>query len=879
VVDPTNVANGTTCPSTPPTTPPTGTTTGYKTTIYDSAGRTTSTTDQAGDTTSYTYDGDANKLTSTDPAGQATNYCYYWEDGTGQCAASAPTAGGAGNMLYSTTTPVTAADPAGETTTDSYWPGGAAHVVTNPAGSTTTTPDAAGDTTSVAYVATGSYVQPTNVSYTYYADQTRKTMADGTGTTTYTYDDDSRVLGQSFVAKSGTGLANKAIGYTYEPSGEPATVVYPSYSGVTNPTATYTYNAAGETASVTDWMSNEITFSYDADGNQTSQDNDVSSSYPSGNSNDLYSYDAADLNTQVAFESQDYTGDAPSSLSSSTPALASIAGAEHATSGAATPSGCTWNGPVITDSFTVTPRNADGQLTEADQIIANCGSSTPLTASSFGYDAAGRVNSQGEQVEGTWSYTSFGYTGGNPTTLYGQTQTFDNAGEVTTSGSSSYAYDTLGDRISGPNTTYTYNMLGEMASENSATYYRYNGDGLQAEEGPNTTTATAQLIWDTSTASEPELLSDGINYYIYGPSRTPVEQYDPGYNGPTTNPEFINFSPTDSFYDYTNTSGNYENFYAFDAYGSVSGAYESSMTDNAFGFAGQYFDPSGTYDMRARYYDPNTGEFTSTDPYLAQTDQAYGYAGYDPVNSSDPSGLCASSRGGFVNTNSGPNVIYNGPCPNPNSPNFVAQVQQAIAGIRSYYAAPSGFSQFIGGLGDAAEGFVGLRSTFCNANAGTLADLGTAESAVLAVAGGVGVALDTARAAQAAEDGSREALALEEASQAVSTSAEADDAGVSDSLVTIRHYTSDLGRTLIEKDGSLRPGTYVTLPSDIPAGTSSEGVEKLLEIEAGKGANYVDVPVASNLLGMPENGPFTSGGAWQRILIEPVDLAGLGFVP
>jgi RHS repeat-associated protein len=534
---------------------------------------------------------------------------------------------------------------------------------------------------------------------------------------------------------------------------------------------------------------------------------------------------------------------------------------------------------VITDGFTVTPRNADGQLTEADQIIANCGSSTPLTASSFGYDAAGRVNSQGEQVEGTWSYTSFGYTGGNPTTLYGQTQTFDNAGEVTTSGSSSYAYDTLGDRISGPNTTYTYNMLGEMASENSATYYRYNGDGLQAEEGPNTTTATAQLIWDTSTASEPELLSDGINYYIYGPSRTPVEQYDPGYNGPTTNPEFINFSPTDSFYDYTNTSGNYENFYAFDAYGSVSGAYESSMTDNAFGFAGQYFDPSGTYDMRARYYDPNTGEFTSTDPYLAQTDQAYGYAGYDPVNSSDPSGLCASSRGGFVNTNSGPNVIYNGPCPNPNSPNFVAQVQQAIAGIRSYYAAPSGFSQFIGGLGDAAEGFVGLRSTFCNANAGTLADLGTAESAVLAVAGGVGVALDTARAAQAAEDGSREALALEEASQAVSTSAEADDAGVSDSLVTIRHYTSDLGRTLIEKDGSLRPGTYVTLPSDIPAGTSSEGVEKLLEIEAGKGANYVDVPVASNLLGMPENGPFTSGGAWQRILIEPVDLAGLGFVP
>ena len=134
------------------------------------------------------------------------------------------------------------------------------------------------------------------------------------------------------------------------------------------------------------------------------------------------------------------------------------------------------------------------------------------------------------------------------------------------------------------------------------------------------------------------MLSDGINYYIYGPGTTPVEQYDPSVNYPPENPYFINFSPTDSFYTYTNTSGNYEQFYAFDAYGAVSGAYETSMSDNAFGFAGQYFDPSGTYDMRARYYDPSTGEFTTADPDLAQTDQAYEYAEDDPVNESDPSG-------------------------------------------------------------------------------------------------------------------------------------------------------------------------------------------------------------------------------------------------
>ena len=47
-----------------------------------------------------------------------------------------------------------------------------------------------------------------------------------------------------------------------------------------------------------------------------------------------------------------------------------------------------------------------------------------------------------------------------------------------------------------------------------------------------------------------------------------------------------------------------------------------------------------------RYYDPATAQFVSVDPDLAQTDQAYVYAGDDPVNNSDPSGLCNSQGDG-----------------------------------------------------------------------------------------------------------------------------------------------------------------------------------------------------------------------------------------
>ena len=41
----------------------------------------------------------------------------------------------------------------------------------------------------------------------------------------------------------------------------------------------------------------------------------------------------------------------------------------------------------------------------------------------------------------------------------------------------------------------------------------------------------------------------------------------------------------------------------------------------------------------ARYYDPATGQFLSIDPAVAETDAPFNYAGDDPINEIDPSGL------------------------------------------------------------------------------------------------------------------------------------------------------------------------------------------------------------------------------------------------
>jgi RHS repeat-associated protein len=60
-------------------------------------------------------------------------------------------------------------------------------------------------------------------------------------------------------------------------------------------------------------------------------------------------------------------------------------------------------------------------------------------------------------------------------------------------------------------------------------------------------------------------------------------------------------------------------------------------------------DASGLQYRRNRYYDPKTGRFTQEDPIgLAGGLNLYGFAGGDPVNFSDPFGLCKDKNGNEV---------------------------------------------------------------------------------------------------------------------------------------------------------------------------------------------------------------------------------------
>jgi len=119
--------------------------------------------------------------------------------------------------------------------------------------------------------------------------------------------------------------------------------------------------------------------------------------------------------------------------------------------------------------------------------------------------------------------------------------------------------------------------------------------------------------------------------YIYGPGDTPVEQINLG----TSTPTYLTYTPSDDSWLTTNTAGDQTGYWQYDAYGTL--AYGTPTTP--FGYSGQYTDTTtGLVNDRARYYQPQTGGFTTRDPDYAGTDTAYTYASGDPISGADPTG-------------------------------------------------------------------------------------------------------------------------------------------------------------------------------------------------------------------------------------------------
>jgi RHS repeat-associated protein len=202
----------------------------------------------------------------------------------------------------------------------------------------------------------------------------------------------------------------------------------------------------------------------------------------------------------------------------------------------------------------------------------------------------------------------------------------------------SYAYDQDGNRTRAGSVGLAYNQAGDLTSYGTAAAYGYNGDGLRMSKTAGGTTTA--FTWDQS-GSLPLLIAAGSTYYLYGPDGRPIEQVT------GTTPGYLLSDQSGSTRLITSATGAVTGIYAYSPYGTVTR--HTGSTTTALQYDGQYTDSeSGLQYLQARYYDPVTGQFTSTDPLNSLTQEPYGYANQDPIDDSDPTGLYSYTYNQYI---------------------------------------------------------------------------------------------------------------------------------------------------------------------------------------------------------------------------------------
>jgi len=191
-------------------------------------------------TTEYAYDAGGNLVRMTRAKGdvaaeRVTDYVY---DGRGLVRRETQ------YPSWPTTSPTLVAS-------STYDPNGNLAVATDQLGRTTTyTYDALNRPVSMDY----SDPATPDVAYAYDANGNRNSMTDGTGATTYAYDELDRLL-------SVTTPGPKVVGYRYDLDGNRTKLIYPNATAVT-----YSFDKASRMSGLTDWAARAVGYTYFPDG-------------------------------------------------------------------------------------------------------------------------------------------------------------------------------------------------------------------------------------------------------------------------------------------------------------------------------------------------------------------------------------------------------------------------------------------------------------------------------------------------------------------------------------------------------------------------------------------------------------------------------------
>lgn len=343
------------------------------------------------------------------------------------------------------------------------------------------------------------------------------------------------------------------------------------------------FDKAGRLEKVTDWLGKETTFSY----NRDSQTKAIT--FPVATTNvDEYVYNRAGEMTSV-------------SMKKGAEVLASMT--------------------YTRDSLGRVEKSVDTGFSEEAERNYEYDTANRLTKSNgtlFEYDAANNVKK-----------------------ISPATYTYDKADQIATASNATFEFNNVGQRIKetptgGTAVPYAYDQAGNLISTSSGGFestFKYDGAGLLTTETRNT--STYPLVWD-STAGLPLLLRKGQDYFIYGPGGLPIERITAGVAS------YHHHDQLGSTRILTDSSGAVIGTYRYGPNGAL---WKQTGTGTQMGFAGQFrmTTQKQLIYLRARTYDPATGQFLSADPALQQTGETYSYAAGNPVNLADPAGLSTHS--------------------------------------------------------------------------------------------------------------------------------------------------------------------------------------------------------------------------------------------
>jgi RHS repeat-associated protein len=246
----------------------------------------------------------------------------------------------------------------------------------------------------------------------------------------------------------------------------------------------------------------------------------------------------------------------------------------------------------------------------------------------FAYNPAGQITSK--TVSNDAAYTWTPPTSTTPAQFDGQNQLTSFAGTAVTDDANGNVWTGLG------SLTYTYDALGQLRQASggaSPALVDYDPAGMLRRVQVGSTT-TEYLYDGADLVAQYNGSGAVLRRFVHGASHDePLVVYE---GSGTSNKTWLHADERGSIIAASNASGVAATSVKYSADG------DSGPLVSPFGYTGQLHLPElQLYYYKARMYSPKAGRFPQPDPIgYAGGMNLFGYVGNDPVNRTDPSGLC-----------------------------------------------------------------------------------------------------------------------------------------------------------------------------------------------------------------------------------------------